>query len=165
MHSVVVDQYTGMLRNMLIWLEKAQSLADATPFDSANYLEMRLAPDMLPFASQVVISSELAKQGVTRLLGIENQKAEHDDSTLQGLSQRVHVAIDYLDTFSAERVNAAPDIQIFVPRRGQESLTFSPEDFVLRWSDPNFFFHVTMTYALLRYAGVSLGKADYLGIY
>ena len=74
MHSVVVGSYANMLRNMLVWLEKAQAFATAKPFDSANYLKMRLAPDMLPFATQVMIASEIAKLGVARLAGVEVPK-------------------------------------------------------------------------------------------
>jgi hypothetical protein len=164
-HSVVVGSYANMLRNMLVWLEKAQAFATAKPFDSANYLNMRLAPDMLPFSTQVMIASEIAKLGVARLAAVEVPKWEHQDTTLQDLVNRVKQTIEYLESFTQSQLDAAAVQTVVVPQRGKEALTFSAEEFVQRWSEPNFFFHVTTTYALLRHAGVDLGKANYLGIY
>lgn len=164
-HSVVVVSYANMLRNMLVWLEKAQAFATAKPFDSANYLNMRLAPDMLPFSTQVMIASEIAKLGVARLAAVEVPKWEHQDTTLQDLMNRVKQTIEFLESFTQAQLDAAAVQTVVVPQRGKEALTFTAAEFVQRWSEPNFYFHVTTTYALLRHAGVDLGKADYLGIY
>lgn len=165
MHSVVVRSNASMLRHALVWLERAQVHADAKKFDSANYLTMRLAPDMLPFSTQVMIACEIAKTGAARVLGQESPKCEQVDTSLLHLRQRIEQALAYLDGLSPEQLDAAGAQSIVVPRRGQEALTFECNDFVQCWSQPNFFFHATMMYALLRHAGVELGKADYLGIY
>lgn len=165
LHSIVVLDYVHMLKNIQAWLDKAQVHATAKPFDSANYLSMRLAPDMLPFGVQVMVISEIAKLGASRLAGAEAPKWEHQDTTLADLRQRLEQAINYLETFTPAKVDGSTVKEIVVPQRGKDALTFDAQGFVLRWSQPNFFFHATTIYALLRQAGVDLGKADYLGMH
>lgn len=165
LHSIVVRDYVHMLKNIQLWLDKAQAFATAKPFDSANYLPMRLAPDMLPFTTQVMVACEVAKMGVSRLTGSEAPKLEQQDANLQDLRQRLEHTIGYLESFSPEQVDANPPAEVVVPQRGKPALTFDAPGFVLRWSQPNFFFHATTIYALLRQAGVDVGKADFLGIH
>lgn len=164
LHSVLVQGTVRGLRNMLVWLERAQAHADAKKFDSANYLALRLAPDMLVFSSQVMIACEIAKMGAAKLLGETAPALAQKDATLADLRVRVEQAVAYLEGLDAERLNAAV-ADVVVERRGQTALNMSCHDYVQTWSQPNFFFHLTTTYALLRHAGVDLGKADYLGIY
>ena len=164
LHSVLVQGTVRSLRNMLIWLERAQAHADAKKFDSSNYLAMRLAPDMLVFSSQVMIACEIAKMGAAKLLGETAPALAQQDATLADLRVRIDQAISYLESLDGPRLDAA-SAPVVVERRGQSALDMSCNDYVQNWSQPNFFFHTTMTYALLRHAGVDLGKADYLGIY
>lgn len=165
LHSVLVTNPVHMLRNILAWLDKAHAHADAKSTDSANYLSLRLAPDMLAFDKQVLIVSEVAKLGASRMTGVEAPKSEHEDANLQDLRQRLQQTIDYLETISPAQIDESPIREIVIPQRGKEALVFDQNGFVQRWMQPNFFFHATTIYALLRNAGVDLGKADYLGIH
>ena len=164
-HSVVVAGYARNLRHMLVWLERAQAHADAVKFDSANYLSMRLAPDMLPFSAQVMIACEVAKLGPAKLLGMVAPALDQKDTCLADLRTRLLQALNWLDGVAPAQFGEGVAARIAVERRGLPALDLSAEEFVQTWSQPNFQFHVTMTYALLRHAGVQLGKADYLGIY
>ncbi|CAN5339809.1 DUF1993 family protein [soil metagenome] len=165
LHSVLITSHAQMLRNILTWLDKAQAHADAKSMDSVDYLPMRLAPDMLAFDKQVLIVCEVAKLGASRLTGVEMAASAHEDTTLMHLRQRIEPTIAYLEAFSPAQVDGSDIQEIVVPQRGKEALVFDQQGFVQRWVQPNFFFHATTIYALLRHAGVELGKADYLGIH
>jgi hypothetical protein len=165
LHSILVTQHARMLRNILAWLDKTQVHADARSTESSSYLPLRLAPDMLPFDKQVLIVCEVAKLGASRLTGVEMAAVAHEDTTLRHLGQRIEQTIDYLETLSPTQVDGSDIQDIVVPQRGKEALVFNRSDFVQCWVQPNFFFHATTIYALLRHAGVELGKADYLGIH
>lgn len=165
LHSVLVTQHAQMLRNILTWLDKAQAHADAQSTDSADYLALRLAPDMLAFDKQVLIVCEVAKLGASRLSGVEMAASAHEDTTLAHLRQRIEQTLAWLETLSPAQINDSDIQEIVVPQRGKDALVFDRHGFVQRWVQPNFFFHATTIYALLRHAGVGLGKADYLGIH
>ncbi|MBT9475181.1 DUF1993 family protein [Polaromonas sp.] len=165
LHSVLVTSHARMLRNILSWLDKAQAHADAKSTDSVDYLPLRLAPDMLAFDKQALIVCEVAKLGASRLSGVEMAASAHEDTTLQHLRQRIEQTIAYLEALSPAQVDGSAIQEIVVPQRGKEALVFDRNGFVQRWVQPNFFFHATTIYALLRHAGVDLGKADYLGIH
>jgi hypothetical protein len=163
MHSASVPVLVRMLGNMLNWLDKAEAHAAARKFDSANYLGLRLAPDMLPFSRQIQIATDGAKGCVARLAGIEVPKWEDTEATLADLRARVLRTIDYVQTFTAEQIDGSEAREILLPTRQGDPLRFSGEAFLKHFVLPNFYFHATTTYALLRHAGVELGKRDYLG--
>lgn len=165
LYSVLVTGHARMLTNILAWLDKAQAHADSTAADSDALLQLRLAPDMLAFDKQVLIVTEVAKLGATRLSGVEMAPSTQEDSTLQHLAQRIRDTIAFLEGLSPAQVEASAVQEIVVPQRGKQALVFDRHGFVQRWVQPNFFFHATTIYALLRHAGVPLGKADYLGIH
>jgi len=152
-----------MLGNVEQWLVKAQAHADALKFDSANYLTQRLAPDMLPFASQVRIASDIARLTMVRLGDAEFPRYVDDETTLAALSERVRKSIAFVQSFDAARIDGTDAKAIVLPQRIGDPLHFTGVTFLQFWALPNVFFHTTMTYALLRQAGVELGKADYLG--
>lgn len=163
MHSASVPVFTRMLGNVGVWLDKAEAHAAARRFDPANYLGLRLAPDMLPLVRQVQIASDAAKGCVARLVGIEVPRWADEEASLDDLRARVRRTIEYVQAIPAELFEGADSREIVVPLRNRDPLRYSGEDFLRQWALPNFFFHVTTTYALLRHAGVELGKADYLG--
>jgi hypothetical protein len=164
MHAASVALYVRLLQNLLTWLDKAEAHALAMGFPSINYLVLRLAPDMLPFAQQVVIACEVARTGAAQLAGVEMQPwTGGADDSLQALSARVKDAIAFLEAVRPEQVAGSATREVILPQRKGDPMHFTGEGFLQRWALPNFFFHVTTTYALLRHAGVDLGKADYLG--
>jgi len=162
MHSASVPIFVRMLNNMLTWLDKAEAHATAKKFETSVLLNARLAPDMLPFTKQIQIASDAAKFGVARLAGVEAPKFEDNEATLAELRERVRKTIDYVQSVPADKINGSEERDITVPRRDGPMIV-KGEPYLKNFVLPNFFFHVTTTYALLRHNGVDLGKSDYLG--
>jgi hypothetical protein len=162
MHSASAPIFKRMLANMLNWLDKAQAHADARKFDAANYLGLRLAPDMLPLVRQVQIASDAAKGCMARLAGVEVPKWDDQEATVDDLRGRIRRTIDYVDGFEPAQVDGSEQREVVITLRTGER-RMAGEAYLKHWALPNFFFHATTLYALLRHAGVELGKADYLG--
>jgi len=163
MYAATVPVFDRMLTNMQTWIRTARDHAIAKGFDESVYLTMRLAPDMLPLPRQIQIASDAAKSGAARLAGIEVPSWPDSEATLEDLIQRIQKTRDFIKSVSAEQINGAETRAISVPRRDKEPLQFQGQDFTRFFNMPNFFFHASMLYALLRHAGVPLGKMDFLG--
>ena len=162
MHSASAPVFVQMLGNMDAWLDKAAAHAEAKKFDTSVYLTLRLAPDMLPFPKQIQIASDNAKGCVARLAGIDIPKYEDNEASLAELKARIAKTIDFVKSVPAENFAGAEERAIELPQRNRDPLRFDGETYLKHFALPNFFFHVNMTYALLRHAGVDLGKLDYL---
>ena len=162
MHSASAPVFVQMLSNMDAWLDKAAAHAEAKKFDTSVYLTLRLAPDMLPFPKQIQIASDNAKGCVARLAGVEIPKYEDNEASLAELKARIAKTIDFVKSVPVESFAGAETRAIELPQRNREPLRFDGETYLKHFALPNFFFHVNMTYALLRHAGVDLGKVDYL---
>lgn len=163
MHAASAEVYVRMLHNLLTWLDKAEEHARARGYDGGAYLSTKLSPDMLSFTKQVSIASEVARLGVARLGAVDLPAAQSSDDSFDGLRLRVRDAIAFVDGVSPEQLEGSAGREVILPQRQGDPLHFTGQTFLQQWSLPNFFFHVTMAYALLRQAGVALGKADYLG--
>jgi hypothetical protein len=163
MHSASAPVFTRMLGNMLHWLDRAEAHAQARKFDANNYLGLRLAPDMLPFARQIQIASDGAKACMSRLAGAEIPKWEDNEATLDELRARIRKTLEHVQSFAPAQIDGSDERAITVPMRSGDALQFTGETFLKHFALPNFFFHATTAYALLRHAGVELGKADFLG--
>lgn len=162
MHSASVPLLQHMLRNLSHILDKAEAHADARKFDPAALTTFRLAPDMLPFTRQVLIACDAAKNGIARLSGVEAPKFEDNEATFADLKARIQKTLDYLATVPAGALDGAEAREITFPVGRDKTRTMSGQDYLTLWMLPNFFFHVTTAYAILRHNGVDLGKADYL---
>jgi len=162
MHSASVPIFVRMLANLVTWLDKAEAHATAKKFEPAVYMTARLAPDMLPLPTQIQIACDAAKFCIARLAGSESPAFADDEKTLADLRQRVAKTIDYLKSVPAAQIAGSDAKDISVPRRAGP-ITMSGEAYLKYFALPNFFFHVTTTYALLRHNGVELGKMDFLG--
>jgi hypothetical protein len=162
MHSASVPIFARMLGNLTRWLDKAEAHAQARKFDPAVYLSARLAPDMLPFTNQVQIACDAIKFGVARLSGVEAPKFADEEASLADLRARIRKTLDFIESVPASKIDGTEDKDVVVPRR-DGSMTLKGEAYLKHFVLPNFFFHVTTAYALLRHFGVELGKADYLG--
>jgi len=163
MHSASVPVFVKMLNNVLQWLELARQHAEAKNFDTNVYLGLRLAPDMLPFSRQIQIASDAAKGCAARLAGMEVPKWDDNEASLDELAQRVRRTIDYVSLVAADQINGSESRAIEIPTRSGDVRKFNGEDYLRHFALPNFYFHLTTAYALLRHAGVNLGKADFLG--
>ena len=162
MYSASVPVFVKMLGNLDRWLDAATAHAAAKSFDPQVLLGTRLAPDMLPFTKQIQIASDTVKHCVARLSGTVAPKFEDNEATIAELKQRIAKTIDFVQSVPADQINGSDAKVIEVPMRGT-ALTFSGETYLKHWVLPNFYFHLTTAYALLRHNGVPLGKPDYLG--
>jgi hypothetical protein len=162
MYSASVPVFVRMLGNLGTWIDKAEAHAAAKKFDPSVYLGSRLAPDMLPFTKQIQIACDAAKFCVARLTGTESPKFEDNETSLAELRERIAKTVAYVRSVPAEQIDGSDGKDISVPRR-DGAITMKGEDYLRHFVLPNFYFHVTTTYALLRHCGVDLGKADFLG--
>ncbi|WP_295641062.1 DUF1993 family protein [uncultured Methylibium sp.] len=162
MHSASVPIYLTMLGNLSKWLDKAVAHAEVKKFDVNTLLTARLAPDMLSLAKQVQIACDSAKFGVARLAGGDAPKFDDTETTIAELQQRIAATVAYIKGVPAAQVDGTETKPISVPVRGRDPLQFSGEQYLKHFALPNFFFHVTTAYGLLRHNGVELGKADFL---
>jgi uncharacterized protein len=162
MHSASVPIFVRMLGNMNGWLDKAEAHAKEKKFETDVYLVSRLAPDMLPFTQQIQIACDAAKFCMARLSGVDAPKFEDNETTLADLRERIRKTVDYVSSVPVDAIDGTDAKDITVPRRAGP-MTMKGETYLKQFVLPNFFFHVTTVYALLRFNGVDLGKGDYLG--
>ncbi len=156
-----VQQTKKMLTNLDGWLEKTSKYAAAKPFDPNVLLTARLAPDQFAFARQVQSACDTAKFAAARLTNKEAPSFPDTEQTIAELRARVRSTVAYLDSFKADDFAGADSRMIVMPRR--EGKVIKGSDYLLEYAIPNFFFHVTHAYAILRHNGVDVGKMDYLG--
>ena len=151
------------LRVMSTWLDKARSHAEQAGYDANILCAARLFPDMFSLSRQVQIATDMCKGGAARLAGVEVPKWDDTETTLDEIQARINKALDYLATFSAAQFDAADSraIEINTPKR---SYQFNGKDYLLQWVIPNFYFHLTTVYNLLRHNGVPVGKLDFLAV-
>lgn len=162
-HTLVVGQFSKMLGNPLEILNEAEKNAGERKFDVAVLLHARLAPDQFDLMQQVRIACDTAKLGAARLAGAEKDAPVHADTeaTLAEIKARIESTVAYLKGFTAQSFAGAAERRITQPRWNGKSL--SGEEFLVQHVIPNFYFHVTTTYAILRHNGVPVGKKNYLG--
>ncbi len=162
MYQATVPVGQRALRNLRQLLVKGEAHAQAQGFDAGVLLQTRLYPDMFPLLRQVQIATDGVKNAAARLAGVEALKFEDDETTFAELYARLDRAIDYLGTFTPEQIDGSEGRAISVPRRNGEPLSFDGRTYLLGYVTPNLYFHVATAYAILRHAGVPLGKADFL---
>jgi uncharacterized protein len=162
----IYDQTVAALSRMLLNLDRivtmAEEYAKEKNIDPAVLTGARLYPDMLPFVAQVRIATDTAKGAAARLSGTEIPKWADDEVTFEDVHARIRKALDYLATFKPEQFEGAEEkpIEMKLPNR---TLNFSGRDYILGFVLPNFYFHVTTAYNILRHNGLVIGKLDYLG--
>ena len=162
MHQVSAPLFIQGLTGMGGVLDKAAAHVAARKIDPAALLQARLFPDMLNFTRQVQIACDFAKGAVGRLAGDDFPTWEDTETTFEELKARVDRTIAYLGSLPADRVDGSEDRTISLVRRG-ETTTFRGDEYLLKQALPNFYFHVTTAYAILRHNGVEIGKRDFLG--
>ncbi len=155
------QQMKKQLGQMDKWFEAAAAHADAKKFDSKNFLGIRLIVDQLPLSFQVQTACDTVKMAAARLSGKVAPSHPDTEQTLDELRTRIKSVIGYLDGFSAEDFAAAETRSITLPR--WEGKWMTGADYFREHAQPNFFFHVTTVYAILRQNAVQLGKRDFLG--
>lgn len=163
LYDMTVPQFTKMLTNLSLILNKAQTHAEAKKFEVDVLLGSRLAPDQFNFIRQVQIACDTAKLGAARLAGKDKEAPVHEDKekTLTDLKTRIESTITYLNTFKVDDFKGAFERKISQPRWEGKYLTGL--EFITQHALPNLYFHVTTAYSILRHNGVEVGKKDYLG--
>lgn len=165
MYQASAPIFLRMLKNLSAMLDLAQTHADNKKFDSAVFVQSRLAPDMLPFAKQIQIACDSAKGAMARLSGTEIPKHPDTETTLAELKARVALVIDYVQSFKPEQLDGTEGKEIVLKLGPKQDriLNFTGQSFLQGFAMGNFYFHISMAYALLRHQGVELGKQDFLG--
>ena len=161
MYDATFRQMKKQLGQLDKWLETAEAYAKQKSFEPNLYLGFRLAPDQFAFVRQIQIVCDTAKLAASRLSGKEAPVQADTEQTLDELRARVKSVIGYLDGFSAKDFEKAAAATVTQPR--WEGKTMTGADYFLEHAVPNFFFHLTTAYAILRHNGVPLGKRDFLG--
>ena len=162
MYDASVGTFRQMLGSLDKILDKAEAHAKAKGFDAANLLHSRLAVDMFDLVRQVQIACDMAKSGVARLAGVEVPKHEDTETTFPELKARIAKALAVVNGMDRAAIDGSEERDISVPLRDR-TLQFKGQQYLLGWVLPNFYFHVTTAYAILRHNGVELGKPDFLG--
>ena len=162
MYQASVPQLKKMLVNLTTILTKAEEHVAAKGIDGKVLVEARLFPDMFPLAKQVQIACDQVKFGLARLASVEAPKFDDTESTLAQLKERIAKTIAFMDSIKPEQIDGTETKEIKFSIK-EWSFEFVGEQYVLTWVIPNFYFHVTTAYSILRHNGVELGKTDYLG--
>jgi hypothetical protein len=162
MYEFLVPTANRMLDNLTALLDKAAAHAEAKKFDPANLLSARLAPDMHPFTRQVQIACDIAKGGAARLSGTEVPSYPDTEASIDELKARIAKTLAFVNGIDAAAFAGSEERSVTLKTPTRE-LQFSGLDYLRGFVLPNFYFHITTAYALLRHNGVEIGKFDYLG--
>jgi hypothetical protein len=161
MYHEAFAQMKKLLGQLDKWLDTAVAHAKSRSFDPNLFLGFRLAPDQFAFARQVQVACDTAKLAASRLTGKDAQTQADTEQTIDELKARIAAVIGYLDGMTAKDFEGAAARTISMPR--WEGKVMTGADYFLEHAQPNFFFHLSHAYAILRHNGVPLGKRDYLG--
>ena len=163
MHAASAPAFTRILGNLSAMLDKADAHAKAKKFDIAVLLQARLAPDMFPLLRQAQIAADFAKNAAGRLAGQTPPAYADDETTLAQVQARLARTIDYVHSLPASAFEGAEARPVTFQIGPDQKLTLPGADYLFAYALPNFYFHVTAAYAILRHNGVELSKRDFLG--
>ena len=162
MYQVTTPVFVRGLGVLATLLAKGQAHADATGVTHETMLAKRLAPDMLPLSRQVQIAADAAKFAVARLSGVDAPKFADTETTFAQLQERLANTVAYLESVTAAQLEGSETRSVTLSA-GEFNPTFTGEGYLLQFALPNFYFHITTAYDLLRHQGVQIGKLDFLG--
>lgn len=162
MYQASVPVFIRGFENLQVILDKALIHAKSKGFDPLVLAQARLAPDMFPLTRQVQIASDVAKACAARLAGVDNPSFDDVEQTIPELKDRIKKTLDFLRSVQASQIDGSEDRTITFKTRTNEYM-FKGQPYLLQYAIPNFFFHVTTAYAILRHNGVEVGKADFQG--
>ncbi len=162
-HHSSVSSFEVTLEAFVKILDKAAAHAEAKRFDPNTYLTMRLRPDMFTFARQVLAFCDQAKNAAARLAGVEPQRFPDDEASLEDLKARIAKTLAYIRALDRESIDHGATRELVFPVGATSKLRMQGANYLLHFALPNYYFHLTTAYDLLRYAGVEIVKRDYLG--
>jgi hypothetical protein len=164
MYQASIPAFVRMLGNLSAILDKAAAHAEAKKIDPAVFVNARLAPDMFPLSRQVQIATDMVKGCAARLAGIEAPRYEDNETTFAELQARIDKTKAFIQSVNASQIDGSEERPITL-KFGSRELSFLGQPYLLDFVLPNFHFHLSMTYAILRHNGVEIGKKDYVGDY
>ncbi len=162
MYQASVPRFVNILGNLSNILDKAQAHVDSKKIDVLTLTTYRLFPDMLPMTTQIQIACDAAKGVVARLAGMEIPAYEDNEKTLSDLKARIAKTVAFIQTVTPKQIDGTEEKEIVI-KRGEKETHYKGMQFLLGHALPNFYFHVTTAYNILRHNGVEIGKRDYLG--
>lgn len=162
MYTISIPVFVRHLNGLAGCLKKAQALYSEKKFDETSLLAFRLYPDMFTFTRQVQVTCDHAKNCAALLSGVEAPRFDDSEKSLAELIGRVEKTLAFLNTIKASQIDGTEDKAVTVKMRDRE-LNFKGQDLVLNRSLPNFYFHATTAYDMLRHHGVEIGKRDFMG--
>jgi len=162
MYQASAPRFANMLRNLAALIEKADAHCAAKKIDPAAITAFRLYPDMFPFTRQVQIACDSAKGAVARLAGVEIPKHDDVEQTFAELKSRIAKTLDFVESVPAAKIEGSEEKEIVLAMRSGER-RFKGMQYLLGHAYPNFYFHITTAYNILRHNGVEIGKADFIG--
>ena len=162
MYQASAPRFAHTLRNLSTILDKAEAYAEAKKIDPAVPGSLRLIADMFPLARQVQIACDTAKGAVARLAGVEIPKHEDTEKTIPELKARIAKTLDFIESVPAAKIDGSEEREVLLKMRGQD-VKLAGLHYLLAQAWPNFYFHVTTAYNILRANGVELGKRDFIG--
>ena len=162
LYDVSIPVLVRGLANLSTLIDKAAAHAEAKKIEPSVLAQARLFPDMFPLVRQVQITCDTAKGAAGRLAGIDIPKHEDTETTLAELKQRIAKTVDFIQSVKASQLEGAESrsIEIKTPNR---TFSFTGLSYLNQFVLPNFYFHESISYAILRHNGVEVGKNDYLG--
>jgi len=165
LYSATVPVFKQMLLALSDVLKKGEEHAQNRKFDPVVLLQSRLFPDMLPLVRQVQIACDFAKSVPARIAGVEVAAYEDSEQSFAELQQRIAKTLALIEGMTAEQLNGSAVKEVVLRPGTPKEKKLSVEDYALKYGMPQFFFHVTTAYNLLRHNGVEIGKKDYMGTY
>ncbi|HMK42450.1 MAG TPA: DUF1993 domain-containing protein [Methyloceanibacter sp.] len=162
MYQASVPAFLSMLKNLTAIIEKAESYAAEHKIADEVMINWRLAPDMFPFSRQVQIAADFAKGTTARLAGAEVPSYPDEEKTFAELKARIAKTMKFVQGFKAKDIDGSENRDISLKIGGQD-MHFKGEPYLVHFALPNFYFHATTAYAILRRCGVEIGKRDFLG--
>jgi uncharacterized protein len=165
MYTASVPVFKQLLTALSDVLAKAEAHAEARKIDPAVLLQSRLYPDMFPLVRQVQIACDFAKSVPARLAGVEVPAYEDNEQSFAELQVRIAKTLALINELSAEKIDGSAALEIVLRPGTPKEKKLDGQTYLLAYGLPQFFFHVTTTYALLRHNGVEIGKRDFMGAY
>lgn len=162
MYQASIPVFVRMLDNLSKILEQAVHYADDKKIDPAVLINARLAPDMYPLLRQVQIATDMAKGCAARLAGLEVPVYEDNETTFPDLQTRIAKTIDFVQSVNADQIEGSEEKTVTLKLRNQE-VSFLGLPYLVHFVLPNFYFHITTAYAILRHNGLPIGKKDFIG--
>ena len=163
LYTASIPVFTQMLNSLSDLLHKSEAHAMAKSIEPNALLQARLFPDMFPLIRQVQIAADFARGVSARLAGVEVPKFEDDQQSFADLQTLLSKTLDFIGSFSPEHLDGNEEREIITRPGTPKEKRFNGQAYLLSYGLPQFFFHVTTAYAILRHNGVEVGKRDYMG--